>query len=244
MSLLLREMTLDTKVQGVNCTASVKVNSSNGLGVDLVDKTNPNLYGFKIDLPNLYYHNATELYKRFNSVLVGETDTEYIVVRNNSLSMFSTPKDNFAINREIEEISIPIDTNDYFIYLEDVGEEYTINIEIGNSYDYKNIGGQRKFTFNTKFPKSSKALGALKVMQNFDYGEFMSPIYCAVKEEDIGMKIDTTLDKEPIYICDGTKDKLILTEDMIVRGNTNFTNTEVTINDKRIITEDNLEGIV
>lgn len=241
MSLLIREMTLDTKVQGVNCTASA-VASGSGLGVNLTSKTNPNLYGFKIDLPNLYIHYEYGLYQRINGIIVGETDTEYIVLRRGRLDIFATPKDNFAINREIEGLSIPSNISDYFVYLEDVGEEYTINIEIGNSYDYKNIGGQRKFTFNTRFPKSNKALGILNIMENNNYDELVLPIHYIVKEDEIGMKIDTTLDKEPIYFCDGTKDRLILTEDMIVRGNTNFDNDEITINDKRIITEDNLKG--
>lgn len=238
---LLKEITKDNNVVGLNCNSYIdEINL--GLGIWLEDKTDPNLYGFKIDTPNVYMNSniGQSLSQRMSDILIGETDTEYIYINVGSRKALleRTPKSGFVWN-SIEEIDMGVDFKDFIVTLEEVGNEYTVNIEIGNCYEQLGITGQRKFAFNTKFPIQNKSLGVLNIMQDHHLNEAILPIHYAVKEEDLGMKIDTSLDKEPLYYCDGTKDRLILTEDMIVRGNTNFTE-ELTYNDKRILCEDNL----
>ncbi|WP_158645351.1 hypothetical protein [Paraclostridium sordellii] len=207
-----------------------------------IDKSK-NMFGFKTrGIENLYINEDILKTQELQFKLVGEDTDKYYLIPGSINILISTPKDRYSptVIQKIDNVDGVI--NDYRICLKEIeGNKYKVYCQIGENTteDIK----FNKYEFDMEFSMDNKCMGIFAVNSNSIFNTVtIDVLYSAYIEDEIGMKIDTTLDKEPIYFCDGTKDRLIITEDMIVRGNTNFNNDEITINDKRIITEDNLKG--
>ena len=229
------------QVVGHNCKTEFSyASNTSSYSVAIKKSEHSTVSAFELRGTNQIYINYLSYY-----ILVGITDDEFIFIRNGT-ELVAMKKDRIEF-RTLEEINFNefygTKPGDEVISLEEEGDKYSINIKWGKSIDspiYKDYPNRTKtYTLRTKLDIRYKALAQVYVNQSVNV---LSTIEIPIYTEDIGMKIDTTLDKEPIYFCDGTKDRFIITEDMIVRGNTNFDNDEITINDKRIITEDNLKG--
>lgn len=215
-----------------------KYYNGNLYGVEIANPTNP-MSGFKTrDFYNIYRNYAYDKNNDYQFIVVGEDVDKYYSLVFDGISLISTPKTSFKPTK-IQQFEISGSYSDHTVYLKDIGNnKYKVCLELG---DYTKDVTQKLYEFDMEFDNSWKCLGLMNRDNNYQF-RWLEVLQSSVKESDIGMKIDTALDREPIYFCDGTKDRLILTEDMIVRGNTNFDNDEITINDKRIITEDNLKG--
>lgn len=237
MSLLIKNLK-DYNVEGINCTATGKYYNGDKYGVE-IDKRTSTMTGFKTrDFDNLYINGVYNPNKDFELVLVGEDENKYYFISANAATLYSTNKSKFAPTI-LEDFDISY--TDFVVSFKDLdNDKYKVVIELGDNISSDIV--QKNYIFDLELPRSGKILGLINREDNMSFPGMLEALQSSVKEEDLGMKIDTTLDKEPIYFCDGTKDRLILTEDMIVRGNINFDNDEITINDKRIITEDNLKG--
>ncbi|MCR8744497.1 hypothetical protein [Romboutsia lituseburensis] len=228
------------RVEGITCESIVQTQNS-GVPMIMIDLySNPNFVVTKIyGLDNLYMSDELN-YQSISAIIVGEDETSIYILTEGTLTLQKMDKDKLANMVTLQEVTRP-KSFDRTIYLKDVEgtNKYKIVVEAGYGYENNGSVGERVVEYTLLLDKSCKKFGFIWVNQDLVYYKNLKQIYSSYKEYEVGMKIDTSLDKEPLYYCDGTKDRLILTEDMIVRGNTNFTE-ELTYNDKRILCEGNL----
>lgn len=185
-------------VEGINCESIAHISSWHGniSSVQINNYTNPNFAGTKIyGLDNLYYSNNFS-HQDVSAIIVGEDETSLYILNIGTPTLQKVDKDKLA-NLVMLEDKEGINSFDYTIYLKDVEgtNNYKIVVEAGYGYEDYGSVGERVVEFDTLLDKSYKKFGFLWIGQDLVGSRDMIHIYEAYKEDEIGMKIDTILDK-------------------------------------------------